>query len=134
MTRCRVPYKTPFAEHYIADGLIAKHADGGRSAEILNRPLAYLVSAHTGYDRNTDEEWLSRHSPFISFSTDVEAAWHFMDRTERRDLVPCELWEASHFMWRLEGIEAEYVSQGRYRFTYRANPKNVERFPLCQLK
>jgi hypothetical protein len=122
-----------FADHYITDGLMAKFAQRGRPSDVLRNPLSYLVEAHCGYEKGTTSEKISKHSPFVSFSMVEDAAWHFADRTNKRKLVPCELSDATHFMWKLEGVKAEHVSEGRFRFVYRSDPKNVEVFAARQV-
>jgi hypothetical protein len=64
----------------------------------------------------------------ISFSTDASAAWHFMDRTAKKAFEPCELENATHFMWRLEGVHATRLAPGHYGLEYSASTKNVDQF------
>lgn len=117
-----------FAEHYITEGLLAKSADGGLSRH-LNRPLPALVATHIGYRlTNEDEKYAAYHSPLISFSTEPASAWHFLDRTSKKEFAPCELDEATHFMWQLEGARVEQIGAGHYRLTYFASTTNVDRF------
>lgn len=117
-----------FADHYVTAGLLAKAADGARSRD-LKRPLAQLVAIHVGYrPANEQETYAADHSPLISFSTEVTAAWHFLDRTERKTFARCRLDDATHFMWKLSNVRAQPISPGRFRFVYRASTKNVDRF------
>lgn len=121
-----------FADHFITEGVVAKFVDGGRPA-MLDSTLRYLVAAHIGYAPESPEQAIARHSPLISFSSDVESALRFMDRTGRKVFQPCELWEASHFVWKLSGVRADEVEPGRYRLRYRASTLNVDQFRQRQL-
>lgn len=117
-----------FAEHYVTEGLLAKSADKGLSRH-LNRPLPVLVATHVGYRlTNDDEKYAAYHSPLISFSTDPVSAWHFLDRTSKKKFAPCELENATHFMWKLIDARVQQIGPGHYRLRYVASTKNVDRF------
>lgn len=117
-----------FAEYYVTEGLLAKAADGGRSND-LRRPLEQLVAIHVGYRTTNDSEsYAAYHSPLISFSAEESAAWHFLDRTAKRTFSPCQLDNATHFMWKLSSVQARLISPGHFRFEFSASTKNVDRF------
>ncbi|MCP3169938.1 hypothetical protein [Myxococcus qinghaiensis] len=117
-----------FAEYYVTEGLLSKSTDQGLSRH-LNWPLEKLVAVHVGYRKDIqDEEYAAYHSPLISFSTDANAAWHFLDRTAKKSFEPSPIGAATHFMWKLTDVRVRPISPGRYRFEYRKSTKNVDRF------
>ncbi len=128
----RVRGKT-WAEYYITEGLVAKFASSG-SEDIWRRDLRYLVACHVGYKRGTDpkkvnfETYVYNKSPFISFSSRMKTAFAFMDRTQKSKFENCDIGDATHFVWSLEGIEWNRVGIGRFEFTYTASNESVEQF------
>jgi hypothetical protein len=96
-----------FAEIFSTEGLIAKAADGGFSCH-LDRPLEELVQFHIGYGDTTEEKCKAYHSPLISFTVSEDAAFTYMNRS-KKELIECEMDDATHFIWRLEGHEAQEV-------------------------
>jgi hypothetical protein len=119
-----------WAEYYRTEGLMAKFNQGG-NGWMDQKSLAWLVAAHVGYcavQGASEEKYSAFHSPMISFSERPDAAFYFMDRTQRADFEPCELKEATHFLWKLDGIEADEVQPGRFDFIYDASTINVQRF------
>jgi hypothetical protein len=122
-----------WAEYYKTEGLMAKFNSGG-SSSFWKKSLAYLVASHVGYKRHSDpkkvtpEQFISNKSPFISFSSDIDKAGYFMDRTEKAKLVQSELGEATHFQWSLIPIECVKNGQGWFSFIYSASIENVAQF------
>lgn len=122
-----------WAEFYKTEGLMAKFNSGG-SSRIWDHSLSYLVASHVGYERHsnpkevTPEQLISNKSPFISFSTTIENAGYFMDRSEKAKLVESSLDEATHFIWDLSSIETTKKAEGHYSFTYSASIENVANF------
>jgi hypothetical protein len=115
-----------FANHFCGNGLMAKFADGGSSWLLRGRDLLGLTLAHVGYDLGTPEQELHDHSPLISFSVGVETAFRFSDRTQRKDLAPSNLDEASHFMWQLDVELSRPLEPGRYALRFQSDPVNCE--------
>src|SRR4051794_39372641 len=89
-----------WAQLYYREGLLAKSNDGG-PGEIPNDPLGYLVAAHIGYEKDSREKKIADRSQLISFSSKIESAGYFEDRTRRKNLVRCPIEVATHFIWRL---------------------------------
>ncbi len=117
-----------FAEHYSTDGLMAKFGDGGRGAW-LKWPLQLQVATHVGYRQSEDGEVaFAYRSPFISFSDDRKAAWHFLDRTGEKTFTDCALADATHFMWRMAGLTAVEIGVGHFAIEFRASTANVDHF------
>lgn len=120
-----------WAEFYKTDGLLAKINDGGAGwMESKSRP--WLVAAHIGYEKAkegekaTDEQFAAYHSPLISFSTRPASAFAYMDRSGRSEFEECTIGEATHFIWKLVGVQAVEISPGEYHFTYKASTKNIK--------
>lgn len=118
-----------FADYFITEGLMAKSADGGRG-EDLSKPHEYIFLSHIGYLSNTPEQRISYHSPMLSFSSDIDSANYFKDRTEKKQFSNCELREATHFIWKILIKDVKEIKNGLYEFTYKASTKNVEKFKI----
>lgn len=122
-----------FADQFLTVGLMAKFADGG-DPRWERLPLPYLVAAHVGYlkanegEPASQEERISFRSPMLSFTEALEMAWHFVDRTEKKMFEFVPFAEATHFAWKLSGIVADQISEGRFRFRYTHSTENVEAF------
>jgi hypothetical protein len=110
-----------FADLFITEGLIAKAADGGLSHH-LNKPLEELVLVHVGYGNIQEQQYKAYHSPLISFTSMEDEAFSYMNR-RKKDLIECDLSDATHFIWRLSGVKADEIGPGLFRFMY---IKNVE--------
>ena len=117
-----------FADHFATNGLMAKFCEGGLLSW-FQEPLPYLVAAHVGYAKESREDGISRHSPFLSFSTREQDAFRYMDRRERSDLEACSFADATYFVWRLESeTVANEVQPGVYALTFLAGLNNVRSF------
>jgi hypothetical protein len=90
-----------FARYFCGNGLIAQFSDGGSSYLLEGRGLLDLVLAHVGYELGKPEQNLADPSPLISFSECVDSAFRSSNR-KQSVLEPCEFYEASHFIWRLD--------------------------------
>jgi hypothetical protein len=112
---------------------MAKMNDGGQSW-IEGKSLEWLVTSHIGYvkpkskDEIASEQFSSFHSPLISFSEEAKESFKYLDRTKKLDFEDAELSEATHFIWKLENLEAEEVVKGVYRIVYKASTDNVKHF------
>lgn len=121
-----------FAEFYLSEGLMAKSADGAIGKH-LEMDTDYLINTHVGYKQGThnepsEEEWISKHSPFISFSEDKQSAMYFADRTKKKNLASCQFEEAEHFLWKLEGIPGVKLKEGLYGLAFKTSTCNVQKF------
>lgn len=121
-----------FAEKYLSEGLMAKSADGAL-VKHLELNTDFLISTHIGYKQGTLdepslEEWISKHSPFISFSSKVESAMHFVDRTHKKPLEKCEFKDAKYFLWELKDLPCVKLKEGLFAFLYKTSSCNVQKF------
>jgi hypothetical protein len=122
-----------YAEFFLGNGLMARHADQGRRVDMRGRDFTDLVLEHIGYDRGEEEMRRALHSPLISFSESREASMGFANRS-MKDLDACDIEDASHFLWRFEPELREWEEPGRYVFLYRANPCNCQKLSLEKLR
>lgn len=120
-----------FAERFPTEGLMAKFADQGRSVW-AKLPLPMLVAHHIGYELGSEGADVSYHSPLLSFSPRREKAFEYSERRpgKRRRLIECPQHEATHFVWKLEGILATPAGRGHglYAFEYEASSVNVAQY------
>lgn len=121
-----------FAEFYLSEGLMAKSADGALGKH-LERDTDYLIHTHVGYKQGThdepsEEEWISKHSPFISFSSEKSSAMYFADRTKKKKLGSCAFEDADYFLWTLEGIPGVKIKEGLYGLAFKTSTCNVKKF------
>ncbi len=122
-----------FIEHALANGLMARFADLGRSYDLEGRDDIDLVLAHVGADPDQPEAQLADHSPMISFSTASETAFVYANQ-EDRHLERCQPDDATHFVWRFEpGLEAVPSPRGNilpgvHAFRYKKDHVNVRSY------
>lgn len=122
-----------YVKQFYTEGLLAKaffndgEKDFSRLLNNFEENLRYLVTAHIGYQNETKEhEFSKKYSPFLSFSTDVEKAIDYMDRSDRKKFKGCDIWECTHFMFELKNIKVEKkIKEGVYAFSYVGNTENV---------
>lgn len=121
-----------FAELYLSEGLMAKSADGAL-VKHLEMDSDYLIHAHIGYQQGTIddpslEEWISKHSPFISFSTERSSAMYFVDRTKKKNLESCSFEQAEYFLWELNGMPGVKLKAGLFALAFKTGTQNVKKF------
>jgi hypothetical protein len=119
-----------FPDFYKTEGLMARSCQSNYPADLF-KPLAFLVAAHIGYEAGGEiEARINAYSPFLSFAKERDHAWHFLDRTGKKEFEKCPLEQATHFLWRLDlDLDAlPEVEPGCYEFVYRASTRNVDRF------
>jgi len=121
-----------FARYFCGNGLIAKFSDGGSSQLLDDMDLLNLVLAHVGYELQTAEQELSDHSPMISFSECFDSAFRFTNRKQKY-LEPCDFYDASHFVWKLDVNLDVQLEPGRYAFKYRSDSVNCRKIVHEQL-
>jgi hypothetical protein len=122
-----------YAELFLGNGVMAKFGDCGRSVDLKGREFVDLIIEHVGYDYGEEETRRAFHSPLISFSKSRDAAIGFANR-RMRDLEPCSIEDASHFLWRFEPELREWEEPGKYAFIYRGDPCNCQKLSLEKLR
>jgi len=123
-----------FADHFCGTGLVAKFADRGANALLRDKLLLDMILSHVGYERHTQEECFSSRSPFLSFTSKIDKAFDFAERTHKKKLVICPLEDASYFLWELDIDLPNEVDPGRYEFHYKANSINCRSFVMGQIQ
>lgn len=121
-----------FAELYLSEGLMAKSADGAIGKH-LALDTDYLIHTHIGYKQGTSddpstEEWISKHSPFISFSTEKDSAMYFVDRTKKKNLESCAFENGEYFLWQLGEIPGVKIKEGLFALAFKTSTCNVKKF------
>jgi hypothetical protein len=127
-----------FANLMTSEGIHTKFNGSHATLDILSRPIEYLVCAHVGYPTPgkseqqgaavPEEVRISKHSPLISFSDEKKLAGNFQNRGQKADLVDCEYESATHFIFRLSGLEGFEYKPGMYLVPYK--PSSVNAAPL----
>lgn len=123
-----------FADHFCGTGLVAKFADNGTSTLLRGKQLLDMILSHVGYERHTPEESFSYRSPFLSFTSKIDEAFNFAERTRKKKLVKCPLEDASYFIWELAIDLPNEAEPGRYEFHYKASSINCKPSVLDQIQ
>lgn len=134
MNATRIDRGRTFADHFCGNGLMAKFADGGTSTLLQGKRLLDMILSHVGYERGQPEQAFSYHSPFLSFTRDLEAALNFSERTRKKELEECPLEDASYFVWELDIDLPDEVEPGRYQFVYKASSVNCRQHVYSQIQ
>jgi len=115
-----------FAEFFCGNGLMAKYSQGGRPEMLAGKDLLQLVVEHVGYTPGTVSAELAYHSPMLSFTSSLERAFAFCERTEKKRLrlEGCPFEQATHFIWELDIELSPTSSIGLYHLVYEADPAN----------
>lgn len=116
-----------FVKHYLTEGLVSRSFLKANYAD-LSHKLEYLVAAHIGHKKGTEEETLYNRSMFLSLSESEETSERFMTHNRGFALKPVTYDKAKYVMWKFTPTGLKEVAPGLYHYEYKSDPIHIEKF------